>query len=322
MTAFDRPVRRLAWVVPTSLALWILMLAGFSALLGKLAPQPPVQPLELSLADSSYGTPGGSPGGGPGPGGRGGAGIKAVGRSPIPAAQPLASAQPPPSRLPLALERPVSAMAVPLRKPPRTVIKRKLEVASTHPHRRIHPIAREELKDEDAIEPAPTEPAAASMPPAAAALPAKPASLPLGAQASLGGGSDARGGAVAGGVGTGSGAGAGSGSGGEGGGTGGGVGQGSQPYAMVEHPPVPVSQVLPEYPSAARARGLQGEVVLRAIVDQQGTVERQIVVVESVPLLDEAAIEALRRWRFEPGRDANNRPVRVIIQVPLRFRLR
>jgi hypothetical protein len=99
------------------------MLAGFSALLGKLAPQPPVQPLELSLADSSYGTPGGSPGGGPGLGGRGGAGIKAVGRSLIPAAQPLASAQRPPSRLPLARERPVSAMAVSLRKPARTVMK-------------------------------------------------------------------------------------------------------------------------------------------------------------------------------------------------------
>jgi protein TonB len=93
-------------------------------------------------------------------------------------------------------------------------------------------------------------------------------------------------------------------------------------YAAVEHPPVPISRVLPDYPSAARARGLEGEVVLRAIVDRQGAVEQQIVVIESVPSLDQAAIEALRRWRFEPGRDAYNRPVRVVIEVPLRFRLR
>ena len=126
------------------------------------------------------------------------------------------------------------------------------------------------------------------------------------------------------GVGTGSGSGdlSGSGSGGQGTGTGGGIGDGSQLYTTVEHPPVPVSRVLPEYPTVARSQGLEGEVVLRAIVDRRGAVEPDIVVVESVPLLDPAAIEALRRWRFEPGRDVNNRPVRVVIEVPLRFRLR
>jgi protein TonB len=67
---------------------------------------------------------------------------------------------------------------------------------------------------------------------------------------------------------------------------------------------------------------LEGEVVLRAIVDRRGDVEPDIVVVESIPSLDPAAIEALRQWRFEPGRDADNRPVRVVIEVPLRFRLR
>jgi periplasmic protein TonB len=122
--------------------------------------------------------------------------------------------------------------------------------------------------------------------------------------------------------GKGTGIGAGTGSGGEGGGTGGGSGAGSLPYTTVAHPPVPLTRVLPEYPRLARARGLEGEVVLRAIVDSDGTVERDIEVLQSVPLLNEAAIAALRHWRFEPGRDAGNRPVRVVIQVPLRFRLR
>jgi len=88
------------------------------------------------------------------------------------------------------------------------------------------------------------------------------------------------------------------------------------------HIPVPISRVLPEYPGNARSQGVEGEVVLRAIVDRQGTVRREIVVVQSVPMLDRAAIEALRQWRFEPGRDAGNRAVPVVIEVPLRFRLR
>lgn len=50
--------------------------------------------------------------------------------------------------------------------------------------------------------------------------------------------------------------------------------------------------------------------------------ERDIVVVESAPLLDQAAIDALRQWCFEPGRDAGKRAVQVMIEVPLRFRLR
>jgi protein TonB len=101
-----------------------------------------------------------------------------------------------------------------------------------------------------------------------------------------------------------------------------GAGQGDQVYDTVEHPPVPITKVLPLYPGAARAQGLEGEVVLRAIVDQHGVVEPNVVVVESVPMLDRAAIDALRQWRFQPGRDGDDRAVRALIEVPLRFRLR
>ena len=83
--AFDRPLRRLAWVVPVSLCLWVLMLAGFSILLGRISPAPPIQPLEVSLADLSQGTAGGSQGGGAGPQGGGGAlGAKAAQQTLLP----------------------------------------------------------------------------------------------------------------------------------------------------------------------------------------------------------------------------------------------
>jgi protein TonB len=161
------------------------------------------------------------------------------------------------------------------------------------------------------------EPAAEPVTSQFGAAQSKPAQRTGSAIASLGGTGAGTGLGAGGGVGT-----AGDGSGGRGAGTWGGIGDGSQAYSTVEHPPVPTSRVLPIYPGDARAQGVEGEVVLRAIVDRSGTVERDIVVVESVPVLDRAAIEALRQWRFQPGRDAGNRAVPVVIEVPLRFRLR
>jgi protein TonB len=79
---------------------------------------------------------------------------------------------------------------------------------------------------------------------------------------------------------------------------------------------------MPTYPPLARARGLEGRVILTAVVDQQGRVEAAITVTQSMPLLDAAAVEAFRQWRFEPGRDRDGRPVRVRIEVPIRFQLR
>ncbi len=94
------------------------------------------------------------------------------------------------------------------------------------------------------------------------------------------------------------------------------------PAGQVEHPPLVISRVLPVYPAMARARGIEGRVVLRAVVDRDGHVEEAITVIESVPLLDTSAVEALRRWRFEPGRDRDGRAVRVLVDVPIRFQLR
>ncbi len=94
------------------------------------------------------------------------------------------------------------------------------------------------------------------------------------------------------------------------------------PAAEVAHPPVPVSRVTPEYPMSARARGIEGLVVLRAIVGRDGAVEDGITVQQSIPALDPFAVRALARWRFEPGRDRDGNAVRVIVDVPIRFQLR
>lgn len=323
LPVFDRPLRRLAWVVPVSLCMWTLLLAGFSILLGRTSPPPPLQPLEVSLADLSQGLAGGSPGGGGTHLGGEASGAKSPSGAPLTLPHPLVAAEVAhlPARHHLGALEPSISLA-PKTRPKIGANKTKKTAAERVRQQRLND--EEDTGDDEETT---VETAAVNFKPrqAASPSPAIPSAQPVGGVhtnvedvANHGeglGGKD-------GGHGNGSGNATGNGSGGQGTGTGGGIGEGSQLYTTVEHPPVPVSRVLPEYPSAARSRGLEGEVVLRAIVDRRGAVEPNVVVVESIPLLDQAAIEALRQWRFQPGRDAYDRPVRVIIEVPLRFQLR
>jgi len=102
-------------------------------------------------------------------------------------------------------------------------------------------------------------------------------------------------------------------------------GQGDRPFPVgeVASPPSITSQILPTYPPLARAHGMEGRVVLELIVDREGHVESDSIrAKQSLPVFDQAAIEAVRKWRFRPGRDASGRAVRVILEVPIRFQLR
>ena len=102
----------------------------------------------------------------------------------------------------------------------------------------------------------------------------------------------------------------------------GGLGTDPIPIDQVARPPVLMSRVVPEYPQLARLQGIEGLVRLEAILDREGRVEEDIKVLSSIPPLDEAAIKALRQWRFQPARDHVGQPVRVILEVPIRFVLR
>jgi protein TonB len=86
--------------------------------------------------------------------------------------------------------------------------------------------------------------------------------------------------------------------------------------------PIPIKKVMPEYPPIARMRGIEGQVVLEVILSPDGRVEPDITVLQSVPLLDAAAIAAMRQWRFHPARDQTGEPLRVTLRVPVRFVLR
>jgi protein TonB len=88
-------------------------------------------------------------------------------------------------------------------------------------------------------------------------------------------------------------------------------------------PPTVVEAVRPTYPPIARARGQEAVVVVQAVIDRRGSVESGgLHVLESQPPFDDAALEAFRQWKFKPGRDDSGEVVRVLVQQPIRFKLR
>lgn len=125
-----------------------------------------------------------------------------------------------------------------------------------------------------------------------------------------------------GGIGSGSGGGVGSGSGaGVGPGTGGGFGSGAfRPGVGGVSAPQLVFKVEPEYTEEARKAKYQGTVTLYVVVDADGVV-RTIRVAHSLGLgLDEKAVEAVKQWKFIPGKK-DGRPVAVTASIEVTFRL-
>ena len=85
-------------------------------------------------------------------------------------------------------------------------------------------------------------------------------------------------------------------------------------------PPQKVADVAPTYPPLARAAGVEGVVILEAVIAEDGSV-RDVRVLRSKPLLDAAAMDAVRQWRFSPTL-LNGEPVPVVMTVTVAFRLR
>ena len=78
----------------------------------------------------------------------------------------------------------------------------------------------------------------------------------------------------------------------------------------------------PVYPDLARRRGQEGVVYLLAQVDEQGALMELAVERSSgYPLLDAAAMKAVKTWRFRPGA-RDGRPERGSVRIPIYFRLR
>jgi len=85
------------------------------------------------------------------------------------------------------------------------------------------------------------------------------------------------------------------------------------------HPPAKLNNVQPVYPSIARQAHVEGVVILECTISPQGHVT-DVKVLRGVPLLDNAAMEAVRQWSYSPTL-LNGVPVPVIMTVTVNFRL-
>jgi TonB family protein len=82
-----------------------------------------------------------------------------------------------------------------------------------------------------------------------------------------------------------------------------------------------ISEVRPDYTPETKAKGIEGIVTLDCVVLTSGRVGQVRVTKPLEPALDDAAIRALRQWRFVPG-TKDGKPVPVQVSVEIAFTLR
>ncbi len=90
-------------------------------------------------------------------------------------------------------------------------------------------------------------------------------------------------------------------------------------FVAAEEMPVLIHLPAPAYPEMARQAGMEGTVMVRALVGKDGKVQKAFVT-ESLPMLDDAAIASVRGAVFKPALQ-QHKPVAVWVQVPMRFSL-
>lgn len=94
---------------------------------------------------------------------------------------------------------------------------------------------------------------------------------------------------------------------------------GMDDFVAVEQNPVPLGRPNVKYPELAKKAGLEGKVVVKALIDETGSVTK-IVVITGEDIFRDAAISAIKDLKFKPAINGN-RAVKVWITYPVVFRL-
>ncbi len=84
--------------------------------------------------------------------------------------------------------------------------------------------------------------------------------------------------------------------------------------------PKQISSVPPEYPESSRVNGIQGVVLLQAVISMEGVPLSLKVLSSPDEELSRSAMDAVRQWRYEPTR-LNGNPIEVVTEIAVRFRL-
>jgi len=86
------------------------------------------------------------------------------------------------------------------------------------------------------------------------------------------------------------------------------------------HAPVVIEKVEPSYTEEARNARISGIVIIEAVIGRDGAVKNASVL-KPLPFgLDQAAVDAVKQWKFEPG-TLDGKPVDVIFNLTVNFRL-
>ena len=80
-----------------------------------------------------------------------------------------------------------------------------------------------------------------------------------------------------------------------------------------------VVKTIPQYPAIPKAAGIHGTVVLQATISKTGSIEN-LRVISGPPMLQQAAIDAVRTWRYKPYL-LNGEPVEVETTINVVFNL-
>ena len=88
----------------------------------------------------------------------------------------------------------------------------------------------------------------------------------------------------------------------------------------LDRTPRTTNQVAPIYPHSQKNLGLSGEVLVSFVVDEHGRVRDPVAIEATNREFADAALRAVTRWRFEPGK-RNGMPVRFRMSLPIRFKV-
>jgi protein TonB len=91
--------------------------------------------------------------------------------------------------------------------------------------------------------------------------------------------------------------------------------------AQVDRKPRVLRPVTPVYPLDAQRKGIEGKVVLRFVVDENGQVkDPEVIKAEPTGVFEQAALAAIIKYRFDPA-VVNDKKVKCFAVLPIGFRL-
>lgn len=90
----------------------------------------------------------------------------------------------------------------------------------------------------------------------------------------------------------------------------------------MDSPPTPVNRMPPQFPRSLLKKGVGGKVILTCVIDANGQMTSAKVKSSSGhSLLDQAALDAVRRWKFKPAM-RQGKPFKATCNIPFNFQVK